>query len=54
MYAIRSYYEGGADATSVREVIDWGSRNGAELLGLNSGRIAVGAAADLGIRNNFV
>jgi len=41
--------QGGADATSVREVIDWGSRNGAELLGLNSGRIAVGAAADLGI-----
>ncbi|WP_432697560.1 amidohydrolase family protein [Marinobacterium sp. YM272] len=41
--------QAGADATRVEEVIDWGSRNGAGLLGLNTGRIATGCAADLAI-----
>lgn len=41
--------QGGADATRVEEVIDWGSRNGADLLGLKTGRIEVGYAADLAI-----
>lgn len=37
----------GAEATHVEEVIDWGSRNGADLLGLNTGRIEIGTCADL-------
>lgn len=38
---------GGPDATTIEQVISWGTRNGAELLGLKTGRIEVGYAADL-------
>ncbi|SEG87355.1 Amidohydrolase family protein [Marinobacterium lutimaris] len=41
--------QGGASATRVEEVIDWSSRNGADLLELHTGRIEVGYAADLAI-----
>lgn len=38
----------GPDATTLEEVLDWGSRNGAQLLGLHDvGELAVGKAADL-------
>lgn len=38
----------GPDATTLEQVLDWGSRGGAELLGLNAtGSLAVGKAADL-------
>lgn len=38
---------GDAGATSVEEVIRWGSQNGAQFFGFNSGSIAVGKNADL-------
>lgn len=38
----------GPEATKLEQVLDWGSRNGAELLGLHDvGELAVGKAADL-------
>lgn len=38
----------GPEATTLEQVLDWGSRNGARLLGLNDvGELAVGKAADL-------
>ena len=38
----------GPDATTLEKVLGWGSRNGAELLGLHDvGEIKVGMAADL-------
>lgn len=38
----------GPDATNLEQVLDWGSRGGAELLGLDdTGTLAVGKAADL-------
>ncbi|TBR41765.1 amidohydrolase [Marinomonas agarivorans] len=39
--------QGDATATSVDEIIRWGSQNGAEFFGFNSGSIAVGKNADL-------
>ncbi|MGA1676688.1 MAG: amidohydrolase family protein [Pseudomonadales bacterium] len=38
---------GGADATSPLEVMRWGTAGGADLLGLEAGRLAEGALADL-------
>ncbi|WP_117234974.1 amidohydrolase family protein [Vibrio maerlii] len=37
----------GADAIKLNQVMDWGSKHGADLLGFKSGRIEVGYAADL-------
>ena len=38
---------GGPDVTRVEEVIDWGTRGGADILGLNAGRLTPGSVADL-------
>ena len=38
---------GGASATSARKVLDWATSAGADLLGLNTGRLVPGACADL-------
>ncbi|MEM1433490.1 MAG: amidohydrolase family protein [Pseudomonadota bacterium] len=40
---------GGAAATDARQVADWATAGGAAVLGLNSGRLAAGCAADLAI-----
>ncbi|MBJ7537494.1 amidohydrolase family protein [Marinomonas transparens] len=39
--------QGGPEATNVNQIIHWGTSNGADLLGLITGRIEVGYAADL-------
>ncbi|MBU2954881.1 amidohydrolase family protein [Marinobacter sp. F3R08] len=40
--------QNGPDATTLEQVLEWGSQGGADLLGLeNTGRLAVGKAADL-------
>lgn len=39
--------QGGPTATNVAQVLKWGTQNGADLLGLKTGQIAEGYAADL-------
>lgn len=42
-------FEGGGDAASIEDVVRWGTRGGAEVLGLHIGEIAPGMAADIAI-----
>jgi 8-oxoguanine deaminase len=41
--------DGGADAASIEDVIRWGTAGGARVLGLHTGVLAPGYAADLAI-----
>ena len=42
-------FEGGGDAVTAEQVIHWGTRGGADILGLDSGSIEAGRAADLAL-----
>jgi cytosine/adenosine deaminase-related metal-dependent hydrolase len=42
-------FEGGGDAVSAERVIHWGTRGGADILGLHTGAIEPGRAADLAL-----
>ncbi|WP_416413622.1 amidohydrolase family protein [Pantoea sp. App145] len=42
-------FEGGGDAASIEDVVRWGSHGGAQVLGLQTGVIAPGMAADIAI-----
>ncbi|MBP2199866.1 amidohydrolase family protein [Pantoea cypripedii] len=42
-------FEGGGDAASIEDVLRWGTHGGAQVLGLNTGVIAPGMAADIAV-----
>ncbi|MFK3659109.1 amidohydrolase family protein [Scandinavium sp. NPDC088450] len=42
-------FEGGGDAATIEDVIRWGTSGGAAVLGLNTGEIRVGMAADIAL-----
>ncbi|MBY4888413.1 amidohydrolase family protein [Pantoea sp. DY-15] len=42
-------FEGGGDAARIEDVVRWGTSGGAQVLGLNTGRLAPGMAADIAI-----
>ena len=42
-------YEGGGDAASIEDVVRWGTSGGAQVLGLRTGHIAPGMAADIAV-----
>ncbi len=42
-------FEGGADAVTAEDVIHWGTHGGARILGINTGAIEVGRAADIAV-----
>jgi cytosine/adenosine deaminase-related metal-dependent hydrolase len=41
--------DGGADAVSIEDIIHWGTAGGGEVLGLHTGMLAPGYAADIAI-----
>lgn len=42
-------FEGGGDAASIEDTVRWGTAGGADVLGLDCGRIAPGMAADIAL-----